>query len=386
MPESSSTSDWWSAHGPAVGEFLHEEVALRANMFDIERHLPADVVSSAAKLGLFGLVVPRAYGGLEQSMATLGTVHEAAGRACSSLRSVMTVSTMVTWAINRWGDSSQRDRWLPAMATGSTLAGFALTEAAGGSDAGNIQTSAVRTAAGWRLAGRKEWVTAGQIADLFLVFASTPAGGIAAFLVPSTTPGLRVEPAADALGLRAGMHATLVMEAAEVGPDALLGPAGMGHATVMTGALDIGRYSVAAGCVGILQACVAASSAYARRRQSGGGVLHDNQLIKRLLANMVTATRAAQALRIQAGALKDAGVPETIMATMIAKYFASTAAVEAARDAVQIHGANGCTAQYPVERLYRDAKIMEIIEGSSEIQQLAIADEASREGASVYGA
>jgi alkylation response protein AidB-like acyl-CoA dehydrogenase len=188
-----------------------------------------------------------------------------------------------------------------------------------------------------------------------------------------------VQPITGLLGTRASMAAELIFADVRVPAGALVGPGGFAPGFVLTAGLDIGRYSVACGSVGIIQGCLEATARYARTRHVGGTPIGDFQLIKAKLADMVTAAAAGRALCERAGRLKEAGDEQTVMATWVAKYFASRAAVKAAADAVQAHGANGCTDAYPVARYYRDAKIMEIIEGSSELQQITIADAAYRE-------
>jgi alkylation response protein AidB-like acyl-CoA dehydrogenase len=202
---------------------------------------------------------------------------------------------------------------------------------------------------------------------------------MSAFLVPTTTPGVTITPIPNMLGTRSSMIAEIVLKDVRVGDDAMLGPRGWAAGTVMTGALDLGRYSVACGSVGIIQACLDACVDYTSKRSVRDGRLRDLQLIRRKVSDMVTSSRAARLLCEHAGRLKDASDPATIMASWVAKYYASTSAVAAANDAVQIHGANGCSQDYPAARLYRDSKIMEIIEGSSELQQTTIAEEAYRE-------
>ncbi len=216
-----------------------------------------------------------------------------------------------------------------------------------------------------------------QLARLFLVFARAP-GGVVAFLVPAEANGVEVEPIEGMLGTRAGMLATVHLREVALGSEALLGPEAFASGMLLTGVLDIGRLSVAAGSVGILQACIDACASYTTERRVGGVPLRELPLIRARISDMVTDTAAARLLYEEAGRLKDANDSGTIMATMIAKYFASTRAARHANEAVQIHGANGCAPESSVARYYRDAKVMEIIEGSSEIQQLTIADAAYR--------
>jgi alkylation response protein AidB-like acyl-CoA dehydrogenase len=321
--------------------------------------------------------LPLEFGGSALDLVTVGEIHEEVGRGCSSVRSLLTVHTMLSWALMRWGSTEQRQRWGQALARGDVLGAFCLSEPGAGSDATGIQTTAVATSDGWLLNGTKTWITNGQRADLYLVFARA-GGSIAAFLVPRRSPGLVVRPIPEILGTRASMLAQVSFDDVELGPDALLGPSGFSSGMVLTGTLDLGRYSVAAGSVGIIQACLDACASYTTQRRVNGARLRDFQLIQAKVTDMVTDVRAARLLVTEAGRLKDAGEPATILATWVAKYFASTAAAKHASEAVQIHGANGCGGQYPVARLYRDAKVMEIIEGSNEIQRVTIADEAYR--------
>ncbi|HEV2779521.1 MAG TPA: acyl-CoA dehydrogenase family protein [Actinophytocola sp.] len=363
-----------------VRAFVDTEVAPNAEEFDRAERLPRALLDRVGELGLWAPFLPAEVGGAGLDMVTLGRIHEEIGRGCSGLRSMLTVHTMVSWAVGRWGSDAQRDRWLPQLIKGETFGVFALSEPDSGSDASAAGTLAVPDGDGWVLDGRKKWITGGQVADVLLVFARS-GQGMSAFLVPRDAAGVEISPIPNMLGTRSSMIAEVVLRDVRIGADAVLGPPGWAAGTVMTGALDLGRYSVACGSVGIIQACLDACVAYTSRRTVRDGQLRDLQLIRRKVSDMVTSARAARLLCEHAGRLKDAGDPATIMASWVAKYYASTAAATAASDAVQIHGANGCSPDYPVARLYRDAKIMEIIEGSSELQQTTIAEEAYREAA-----
>lgn len=358
--------------------FVEAHVIPSADEYDQAQWIPEDLLVRMFQTGMCVPFLPDELGGRGLDMVTVGAIHEEVGRGCSSLRSLLTVHAMVAWAVFRWGTPQQRQHWLPQLASGAALGAFCLTEPGTGSDATRLATTAEHGRNGWVLNGVKRWITGGQRADLFLVFARTDRG-VAAFLVPRTAPGVAVEPIRDMLGTRAAMLAEVRLSQAVAGPEALLGPDGFAAGMVMTGVLDIGRFSVAAGCVGILQACLDACADYTSRRTVSAGPLRDLQLIRAKLADMVTDTAAARLLYERAGRLKDAADAGTVMATWIAKYFASTAAMRHASEAVQIHGANGCGSGYPVARYYRDAKVMEIIEGSTEIQQITIADAAFRE-------
>jgi alkylation response protein AidB-like acyl-CoA dehydrogenase len=361
----------------AARRFARTCLAPLATRFDQDGRIPSETLGGIGAAGLWAPFLPVEYGGQGSSMLTTGHVHEEIGHACSSVRSLLTVHGMVAWAVLRFGTPAQRQRWLPRLATGSTLGAFCLSEPDAGSDTASLTSRAVRDGQGWVLDGTKTWVTGGQRADLFLVFART-SNGIAAFLMPRDSDGLTVTPIHCMLGTRGSMLARLTLAGVRVGPDALVGPDGFASGVVMTGVLDFGRYSVAAGSVGILQACLDACARYTEERKVGDVALRDLQLIQAKLSDMVTDTRAARLLYEAAGRLKDQGDADTLMATWVAKYFASTAAARHAAEAVQIHGAVGCSPGHVVERLYRDAKVMEIIEGSNEIQRITIAADAYR--------
>jgi len=358
-------------------EFVDEHITPYANDFERAGRLPEELLERMSQARLWAPFLPLELGGTALDLVTLGELHEEVGRGCSSVRSLLTVHTMLSWAVARWGTAEQRQRWGQELASGETLGAFCLSEPGAGSDATGIQTTAVRTADGWVLNGTKTWITNGQRADLYLVFARVGAS-IAAFLVPRALPGVGVRAIPEILGTRASMLAQVSFHDVELGPDALLGPSGFSSGMVLTGTLDLGRYSVAAGSVGIIQACLDACASYTTQRSVGGTAIRDYQLIQAKVSDMVTDVRAGRLLVAEAGRLKDAGEPATIVATWVAKYFASTAAARHAAEAVQVHGANGCSGNYPVARLYRDAKVMEIIEGSNEIQRITIAAEAYR--------
>lgn len=363
---------------PGFRAFVDTELAGPAADFDEAQRIPPEMLHRLAELGVWGALLPESVGGLGFDMRTFAELHEEIGRGCSSVRSLLTVHSMVSWAVNRWGSDAQRDTWLRPLATGAVLGAFGLTEPDAGSDASAIATTAEPKGEDWVLNGGKRWITGGQTAGVFMVFTRTTRG-TAAFLVPADAPGLRVVPVQDMLGTRASMIAQLEFEDCTVSGDALLGPNGFAVQSVLAGALDIGRLSVASGSVGILQACLDATVRHSAEREQGGARLSQHQLVRRMVTDMATDTMAARLLCDRAATLKDAGDPDATTATLMAKYFASTAAMRAASDAVQLHGAIGCTPQRDVARFFRDAKVMEIIEGSSQIQQLVIADAVYRE-------
>jgi len=280
---------------------------------------------------------------------------------------------MVAFAVHRWGSKLHKERYLDALVHGRLIGAFGLSEPNVGSDAKSVETSATLQGDSYVLNGVKKWTTFGQVADLFLIFAKCD-GKLSAFLLERDTPGCTVTPISGMLGTRASMLAEVHMDQCVIPKSQLIGGLGFGLATIATSALDIGRYSVAWGSVGITQACLEASVQYTSTRRQGGALLKEHQLIRQLVSTMLTNVSAARLLCLRAGYLKDVGDPNTVMETWVAKYFASTTAMQAALDAVQIHGANGCSPDYPVQRYMRDAKIMEIIEGSTQLQQVTIAD------------
>jgi methoxymalonate biosynthesis protein len=359
-------------------DFVDQVVAPHAGDFDRREEMPNSVLREAAARGYWGAALPAAVGGAGMSMVTLGELHEEIGRGCSSLRNFFTVHTMTSATVHRWGSQEARDRLLEGMAAGELLGAFCLTEPEAGSDAAAGTATATRSENGYLINGTKRWITAGEVADVLLVFANTDRGR-SAFVVDAASPGIERIPIRGMLGCRASMLAEVRFDNCRVPASALLGREGAGS-MIATSALDLGRYSVAAGCVGLIQACLEACVAYTSHRRQGRALIKDHQLVRRMISEMVADLQAARLLCRHAGELKDSGDPATITATWIAKYRASVSAMRCATDAVQLHGANGCSDDFDVSRYFRDAKVMEIIEGSTQIQQLMIAEAAYQQG------
>ncbi len=351
--------------------FVGKEIVPHAEKFDQEERIPAELIGEIARRGYLGAFLPERYGGAAMDMTTYGLLCEEIGRASASLLSLLTVHGMVSLALLRWGSAAQREYWLPRLSSGECIGAFALTEPDIGSDARNVETTAEPSGASYKLNGEKKWISCGQIADVFLVIAHCE-GKPTALLIEKGTPLLKIEPMRGLLGFRAAMLSHLSLENCEIPSENLVGKVGFGFSHVAGTALDFGRYCIACGSVGLTQACIDATLQYVLKRKQGGVYLRDHQLIQEMIAEMVAGSKAARLLCRHAGSLKDLGDPESIMETCIAKYFASRTSLKAASDAVQIHGANGCGSEYPVQRYFRDAKIMEIIEGSSQIQQIMI--------------
>jgi glutaryl-CoA dehydrogenase (non-decarboxylating) len=355
--------------------FVAAEIAPHAGRWDREGSIPAALIDRLREQGHLGSNVSKEHGGLGRDMITYGLLTEEIGRGCSSVRSLLTVHDMVAHAIQRWGSPAQKERYLPAMARGDAgskwIGALALSEPEAGSDAKSVKTTAREDGDAWVLDGRKKWTTFGQLAGLFLVLAES-AGKLTAFLVERETPGVTVRPLAGITGTRASMLAEIFFDGARVPRENLIGRPGFGLSAVVSAALEHGRYSVAWGAVGVGQACLDASRDYAAARHQYGVPIADHQLIRRMLTNMIVEVRAARLLCLRAGWLRDQGDPGASGEIMVAKYYASTMASRAAVDAVQIHGANGCSEDHPVERYLRDSRVLEIIEGSTQIQQINI--------------
>jgi len=353
--------------------FAAREIAPFADRFDRDELVSPDVIRKVAERGYLASMLPVEWGGRGFDMVTYGLLHEAIGQACSSVRSLLTVHDMLAMVLFRWGNAGQREKWLPRLARGEVIGAFGVSEPNVGSDPKSVETTAVKTPDGsFILDGKKKWITFGQIADVFMVLAQCQ-GKPTTFLVERTRPGFSARPIQGMFGTRGSMLAELSFDGCEIPAENLIGRVGFGILSAISTALGLGRYSVAWGSVGIAQACLDACMSYTNTRRQGGVLLKEHQLIQQMLSEMVTNVKAARLLCCQAGYSKDANDPQEVAETFTAKYFASRAATRAALDAVQIHGAHGCSMESPVQRYLRDAKIMEIIEGSTQIQQITIA-------------
>lgn len=357
--------------------FVEAEVAPFADRMHRDEQTPRDRVEALIERGYLGATLPETHGGAAMDFVTFALLTEEVGRACSSLRSLLTVHTMSAHALLRWGTPDLKGAWLPRLARGEALAAFALSEPSVGSNAAGVETTADAVDDGFVLNGTKTWITYGEVADVYLVFARC-GDAPSAFLVERDRPGVSVEPIRGLIGVRASMTATVRFDACCVPASHRVGRPGFGFGPLVTTALTHGRLSVGMGCVGLTQACLDASLAYTAKRTQFGQPLKDFQLIRRLVTEMAVQVEAARALGLRAAALMDAGDPNAPTAASQAKYFAARAASRAANDAVQIHGGNGCSADYPVQRYLGDAKVMEIIEGSNQIHQITLAEDAYR--------
>jgi butyryl-CoA dehydrogenase len=356
-------------------EFADREIVPRVRENDRAERFDRELARKLGEVGFLGAPVAEAYGGRGLDYLGYGLIVEAIGRADSSARTVVSVVTsLVSNPIEHWGTEEQKQRWLPRLCSGEILGCFGLTEPDTGSDAANLRTRATKTDSGWSLSGQKMWISLGNQAELALIFAQTDPElkhkGLAAFLVPTDTPGFTTAEIHGKLGLRSSDTAELSLDAVEVGDDALLGRVGDGFKVAMT-ALEAGRYSVAAGCVGIMEGCVEASVNFAKERKQFGVPLARFQLVQQMITEMILKRDAARMLVFRAGTLKDEGKPNT-METSVAKLFATESAVECANLAIQVHGGSGYVDDYPVERYLRDARVTTLYEGTSQIQTLII--------------
>jgi alkylation response protein AidB-like acyl-CoA dehydrogenase len=358
----------------AVREWVDAVVAPAALANDRDERFPAEALAGLQTGGWLGLTIPAEYGGGGADPLSYVLVIEELGRGDANVRSIVSVHLgLVAGAIARWGSPEQKSRWLPAMASGETLGCFCLTEPDAGSDPASLASTARRVPAGWRIDGRKMFITNGSIAGVALVMARTGepgARGVSAFLVPTATPGYRATPLHGKLGLRSCDTAEVALDGVVVPPDALLGGEGNGLRVALA-ALDDGRMSLAASCTGLGQAALDAMTGYAGQRRQFGRPIAGFQLVQELIADTAVDVEAARLLTWRCADLKSRGEPHTLAASM-AKYFASEAAVRAANAAVQVHGGYGYMDEFPAGKLLRDARVTTLYEGTSQIQKLLI--------------
>ena len=362
--------------------FARERIAPVAAENDRAGRFPADLVQSLGELGLLAMNVPEAYGGSAAGAVAYALVMMELSAIDCATAVIAGVTNMVAETIARFGTEAQRRRYVPPLASGEWPAGaFGLSEPQAGSDAAAMRTRAVRRGDRWILDGEKQWITSGDVAGVIVVWAKTDpdAGvrGVTAFLVERGTPGLAVGRHEDKMGIRASSTVSLALDGCEI-PDAQrLGEVGEGFRLALA-ALDGGRVGIAAQATGTIRAALAASRRYAQERRTFGKPIAEHQAIAFMLADMATDHEAARLMTLRAAALKEAGAPFTREAAM-AKLLASEAAQRAVSRAVQIHGGYGYTSEFPVEKLFRDARAQTIYEGTSEIQRLVIARELLRD-------
>ncbi len=358
-------------------DFAQNEVLPKAAEIDREHRHPTELVKRMAELGFLGVAVPDQYGGAGLDNVCYALAMEEISRACASTGVIMSVNnSLVCDPIYRFGTEEQKKEWLTPLASGKLLGCFALSEPEAGSDAAAQKTTAEKQSDGsWIINGTKNWITNGPVADVCVLFTMNDkaAGhkGITAFILPMKTKGVRTGPPDDKMGIRGSKSSQIYLDEVRLPADALLGEVGRGFAVAMS-TLDGGRIGIAAQALGIARACLEDSLAYAQQRRTMGKPIVQHQAISFKLADMATEIDAARLLVHRAAWLKDNKLPYGKEASM-AKLYASDVANRAAREAIQIYGGNGYVTEFPVERHFRDAKITEIYEGTSEIQRLVIA-------------
>jgi alkylation response protein AidB-like acyl-CoA dehydrogenase len=357
-------------------DFAAGELAPNAARWDEEGYVPDATLAKMGELGLMGMLVPEEWGGTGADYLAYALAIEEIAAGCASAAVLMSVQNgLGCGCILSWGTEEQKQRWLPKLAAGQAYACFCLTEPQAGSEANNLKARAVLDAGFWKLTGTKQFITGGKRADLAIVFAVTDPElgkkGLSAFVVPTDLPGFQPQKLEDKLGIRASDTCAIVMEDCRIPEDYLLGPRGKGLAVALSN-LEGGRIGIAAQAVGIARAALEAAVAYAKERTQFGKKIVEHQSIGNLLADMHTRLNAARLLVHHAARMRSSGLPCLSEASQ-AKLFASEAAEWIASKAIQVHGGYGYLRDYPVERHYRDARITQIYEGTSEIQRLLIA-------------
>ena len=358
----------------AARDFANKEILPYAAELDATGRFPLRQLKGLAELGMMGVNVPEAYGGAEAGVVAYSLAMQEVARACASTAVTMSVTNMVAEVISRFGSEAQRKAYVPKLCSGEFPAGaFALSEVAAGSDPGGMQTRAVRDGAHWVLDGAKQWITSGDHAGVFVVWARTGGEGtrgISCFLVEPSTPGFSVVRKEDKLGLRASSTVSLAFESCRVPASALLGEEQGGFKVAMM-ALDGGRIGIASQALGIAQAAYEESVVYAKERKQFGQPIGDFQAIQWMIADSASDLQASRLLTLRAAALKEKGVAFSTEAAM-AKLFASEAAFRICDRNVQIHGGAGYVRDFPAERHLRDVRVTRIYEGTSEIQRTVI--------------
>jgi alkylation response protein AidB-like acyl-CoA dehydrogenase len=356
-----------------AAEFVDTEIVPHARDWDRAEQVDPVVVKRLGELGFLGLTIPEEYGGVDADMLSYTLVTEELGRGDSSVRGIVSVSLgLVTKTIAAHGTEEQKQQWLPRLVSGEALGCFALTEPGTGSDAGALATRAVRAGGDWVINGSKMFITNGTWAKVALTFARTDEG-VTAFLVPTDTPGFSATEIHGKLGLRGQATAELAYDSVRVPDSARLGRAGKGMGIAL-GALSRGRISVAAGAVGVAQASLDAAVRYSTERTQFGKPIASFQLVQELLADSAVDVRASRLLTHQAARIADAGAGPKEYATdaSIAKYHASETAVRVSNNCLQVFGGYGFIDEYPVGKYVRDARVLTLYEGTSQVQKLII--------------
>jgi alkylation response protein AidB-like acyl-CoA dehydrogenase len=351
-------------------EFVASHVEPAAADWEREQAVPREIVRLMGEKGYLGSNLPRDYGGQGWDVVTFGLLNEAFGRGSASLTSYLTVQSMVAMALLKWGSREQKSAWLPRLAGGEIIASFAMTEPDTGSDLNAFKTEFKRRAGSDTLIlnGRKRWITCAQVSEIFLIFGKMDGHSVAC-LVPRETPGFTVEPIRELMGFRGAGLGRLHFDNCELPLSNIVGKPGFGVSHVLPVGMQYGRISTACSALGIIRGCFEESVAYAAQRKIGDRPLGEIGLMRRLIARMGTDMEAGNFLCHNACRTEDERAPESFETALTAKYFTSQAAVRAASDAVQLRGAAGVHESSPTARYYGSAKIMEIIEGTTQVHE-----------------
>jgi butyryl-CoA dehydrogenase len=356
-------------------DFVAEKVRPAARQWEAAGAIPMEILREMGSLGLLGMTVASDWGGAGTDYVSYALALEEIAAGDGALSTIMSVNNApVGAAIERYGTAGQKDRWLKPLARGEMIGAFALTEPQAGSDASNLRTRARREGGHWVIDGTKQFITSGRTAGVAMVFAVTdpsqPKRGITCFLVPTDAPGYRVASYESKLGQRASDTCQIAFERCEVPADGMLGAEGEGYRIALAN-LEAGRIGIAAQSVGMARAAFEAARAYAGERQSFGTAIVNHQAVQFRLADMATKVSVARQMVLHAASLRDAGEPCLTEAAM-AKLFASEMAEEVCSAAIQIHGGYGYTADFIVEKIWRDVRVCQIYEGTSDVQRLII--------------
>jgi butyryl-CoA dehydrogenase len=360
-----------------VRKFAENELAPVAPEIDKSGEFPMENIKKMAELGLLGIIVPEQYGGSEFDFVSLAIAIEEISRACASTGVIVAVNnSLVTYPILQFGTEEQKKKYLPPLCSGEKLGAIGITEPNAGSDVAAMEATARLEGDHYILNGTKRFITNGGVAGTYVVFASTKKEikhkGVSAFIVERDTPGFSVGKHEDLMGIRATANCELIFDDARVPVQNLLGEEGSGFRICMN-TLDVSRIDIGAQAVGIAQGALDEAIKYAKERVAFGKPIGEFEMIQDMVAQMATQIQAARLLTYYAGYCKDKGMKRFSREAAMAKYYASKTAVDVSRQAVQVHGGYGYSKDYPVERLYRDAKILELYEGTSEIQKIVIA-------------
>jgi alkylation response protein AidB-like acyl-CoA dehydrogenase len=354
--------------------FAAERLAPDAVRWDHDKHLPIDVLQEAAELGLAGIYVAEEHGGSGLGRLDAAVIFEALGRGCPTIAAYLSIHNMVAWMVDRYGDDDQRAQWLPGLTTMDTLGAYCLTEAEAGSDAAALKTRAVPVGDAWVIDGEKQFISGAGVAGAYVVMARTGGPGprgITAFLVGGDAPGLSFGRPEEKLGWNAQPTRSVALEAVTVAADARLGEEGAGFRIAMAG-LDGGRLNIAACSLGGAQAALDKASAYVRERQAFGAPLGALQGVQFRLADMATELEAARGLLWRAAAALDAKDPSATRLCAMAKRYCTDIAFSVANDALQLHGGYGTLAEYGLEKLVRDLRVHQIVEGANDVMRVIV--------------